>query len=167
MSFWKNERYSRFERQASGDPIRGLTRHDFPWSVLVAERTDPSGDNWHMEILVNSVGEQDLTGKVVVQFEARAHCTPTLPRLQTLGINPERLTWLGLNGQELLTESFPIQVRLALDDLTTVAKRALEKLSEHIAQKYNSDKKRQTIQEKMEECPISRFSSRDGSHKTL
>ncbi|BBH52789.1 hypothetical protein [Fluviispira sanaruensis] len=161
MAFWHNHRYEKLEEICTGDPLRQLPEHKFPWLLNNSIFQDLEGDTWIVEVSCTKIIPYKNSNKVKVDFILEAQAKVGQENLKKMGISSSRLELMGVVSWNKLEESLVTSVILEFERIEMQAKELIGKFIEQVKNKYTIKLKSQLLLNKIKYTRISGFSSRE------
>ncbi|KAB8032179.1 hypothetical protein [Fluviispira multicolorata] len=161
MVFWHNQRYEKLEKICTGDPLKQLPEHKFPWLLLNFTFLDLDGDTWIVEVSCTNINPYKSSNKVKADFILEAQAKVSSENLKKMEISSRRLDMMGVHSWNKLEESLQTSAVLEFDRIELKAKEVAGKIIEDIKNKYSLKLKAQMLLSKIKLSPISGFSMSD------
>ncbi|WP_186648689.1 hypothetical protein [Fluviispira vulneris] len=159
MAFWHNQRYEKLEEICTGDPLRQLPEHKFPWLLINSIFHDFEGDTWIVEVSCTNIIPCKNSNKVKVEFNLEAQAKVGQENLKKMGISSNRLEIMGVVSWNKLEESFGTSAILDFERIEMYAKELKGKFIEQVKNKYTLKLKSHLLLNKIKNSRISGFSS--------
>ena len=159
MTFWHNLKYDSLEKSSiKGDLIRGLPPKSFPWTIRDLSYCDADNDIWHIKILCVNIETYEFSQKVKAYLSYEAHCKISIPNLEKMDMEHERLFQLGLNNWNDLKENLSLNFNVTLEKLDEKCVEVCKLFFKKIQVKYTLEKKHELVNDNIKRCRISNFS---------
>jgi hypothetical protein len=158
MGFWKNDTWRRIEEGATGDPIRGLPKLEYPLKLAEWSYVDRDGDAWISKITCLGMEPAKDERKIQAQLVYSGICSVARKNLEKMGLAPERISSLLAREATEIHVDFGKTIECDAKDLEKIAQKWIEAEQKRNELRYTFNSKQTLIWNKVRATPVSGFS---------